>query len=95
MSILVIDEDAVTVKHVECQQNHLIVTLSGGQEIRTPLWHYPRLLNATPAQRQNYEIMPMGIHWPDVDEDLSINGILQGTKAPGAVAQPPLPNPSA
>jgi hypothetical protein len=86
MSILVIDEDAVTVKHVECQQNHLIVTLSGGQEIRTPLWYYyPRLLNATPDQRSHYEIMPMGIHWPDVDEDLSIQGLLQGIKAPGAI----------
>lgn len=59
------------------------------------IWHYPRLLNATPAQRQNYEIMPMGIHWPDVDEDLSIHGILQGTKAPGAVPHPPLPDLSA
>jgi len=74
-----------TITHVECQQNHLIVTLSGGQEIRTPLWYYPRLLNATPDQRSHYEIMPMGIHWPDVDEDLSIQGLLQGIKAPGAV----------
>ncbi|MFM7630946.1 MAG: DUF2442 domain-containing protein, partial [Alphaproteobacteria bacterium] len=40
-----------TITHVDCNQNHLIVTLSGGQEIRTPLWHYPRLLNATPEQR--------------------------------------------
>ena len=74
-----------TITHVECQQNHLIVTLSGGQEIRTPLWYYPRLLNATPDQRSHYEIMPMGIHWPDVDEDLSIQGLLQRIKAPGAV----------
>lgn len=74
-----------TITHVECQQNHLIVTLSGGQEIRTPLWYYPRLLNATPDQRSHYEIMPMGIHWPDVDEDLSIQGLLQGIKAPGAI----------
>jgi hypothetical protein len=75
----------ITITHVECQQNHLIVTLSGGQEIRTPLWYYPRLLNATPDQRSHYEIMPMGIHWPDVDEDLSIQGLLQGIKAPGAI----------
>ena len=74
-----------TITHVECQQNHLIVTLSGGQEIRTPLWYHPRLLNATPDQRNHYEIMPMGIHWPDVDEDLSIQGLLQGIKAPGAI----------
>jgi hypothetical protein len=85
MSILVIDEDAVAVKDVACQQDHLIVTLSGGQQIRTPLWYYPRLLNATPEQRNHYQIMPLGIHWPDVDEDLSVNGLLQGIKAPGAV----------
>ena len=86
MSILVIDENAVAVKAVSCHQDHLVVTLSGGQEIHTPLWYYPRLLGATPEQRQNYEIMSFGIHWPDIDEDLSINGLLQGNKAPGAVA---------
>ena len=42
---------------------------------------YPRLQAATPAQRQNFEIMPMGVHWPDIDEDLSVAGMLKGNRA--------------
>jgi hypothetical protein len=44
----------------------------------TPLAWYPRLLNASAADRADYEIMPMGIHWPTLDEDLSIVGMLKG-----------------
>ena len=42
---------------------------------------YPRLKNAAAAQREAYEITPMGIHWPALDEDLSITGMLKGRKA--------------
>jgi hypothetical protein len=42
---------------------------------------YPRLLSASAAQRSNYEIMPMGIHWPDLDEDWSVTGMLKGRAA--------------
>jgi hypothetical protein len=58
----------------------LVVTLADGRKIATPLAWYPRLLNATSAQRENYEIMPMGIHWPDIDEDLGIAGMLRGRR---------------
>jgi len=44
----------------------------------TSLAWYPRLQQASPAERANYEIMPMGIHWPDLDEDLTIAGMLRG-----------------
>ena len=54
----------------------------------TPLWWYPRLLNATPAQRNKVELMLDGVHWPDVDEDLSIRGMLNGWKYPKAVKPP-------
>lgn len=49
-----------------------------------PLAWYPRLLNATPAQRANWAKAGggFGIHWPDVDEDLSVAGLLRGTPAP-------------
>jgi len=45
-----------------------------------------RLAGATPAQRQRYEIIGsgQGVHWPDVDEDISAAGMLQGMPAPGA-----------
>ena len=58
----------------------LVVTLVDGRKIATPLAWYPRLLNATSAQRENYEIMPMGIYWPEIDEDLGIAGMLRGRR---------------
>jgi hypothetical protein len=52
-----------------------------GPKIATPLDWYPRLQRASAAERENYEIMPMGIHWPMIDEDLSIAGMLKGRRA--------------
>ena len=51
-----------------------------------PLVWYPRLLNATPAERRNWAIAGggYGIHWPDLDEDLSTEGLLRGAPAPKA-----------
>ena len=66
---------------VEFSLTELIVTLADGRKIVTPLAWYPRLQQASPAQRANYEIMPIGIHWPDIDEDLSIAGMLKGRSA--------------
>jgi hypothetical protein len=51
------------------------------------LWWYPRLVDATPAARNVVELMPMGLHWPEIDEDISIASILRGAKAPGAKPQ--------
>ena len=70
---------------VRCDADRLIVDLADGRTIAAPLAWYPRLLNATPEQRANWEVAGagFGIHWPDVDEDLSIAGLLRGTPAPG------------
>ncbi len=64
----------------------LSVSLRDGRVISVPLVWYPRLLNATPAQRKNWKIAGggYGLHWPDVDEDLSTEGLLRGAKAPRA-----------
>jgi Protein of unknown function (DUF2442) len=70
---------------VSCTDATLSVALADGRVITTPLWWYPRLHQATPAQRARYEIMPLSVHWPDIDEDLSILGMLTGARAPGAV----------
>ena len=70
--------------HAVCTDAELTDTLANGQKIVTPLWWNPRLLGATPQQRANYELSPFGVHWPEVDEDLSIDGMLVGSKAPGA-----------
>ena len=67
-----------------CDLHELHVKLKDGRQVTTPLWWYPVLLDATPAQRNNVQLMLDGVHWPDVDEDLSIRGMLLGCKAPDA-----------
>lgn len=61
----------------------LIVDLMDGRSISAPLAWYPRLLHATPAQRETWEKAGAGygIHWPDIDEDLSTEGLLRGAPA--------------
>ena len=84
MDTLEIDLDLLEPVAAVCDEHDLTVTLSDGVKLTTPLWWYPRLLNATPAQRANVELSPMGVHWEEIDEDLSIEGMLRGAKAPGA-----------
>jgi hypothetical protein len=80
MSTLEIDVGDLRPRSVAFTSDELVVTLADGRKIATPLEWYPRLMRATAAQRENYEIMPMGIHWPDIDEDLSIAGMLKGQR---------------
>ncbi|MEN0042027.1 MAG: DUF2442 domain-containing protein [Pseudomonadota bacterium] len=68
-----------------CDPDSLIVRLKDGRQIRTPLWWYPSLLAATPAARNAVELMFDGVHWPEIDEDLSVRGMLLGCKAKGAI----------
>lgn len=72
------------VKDVELTDDTLSVALMNGRTITVPLVWYPRLLNASEAQRNNWRISGggYGIHWPDVDEDLSTEGLLRGASAP-------------
>jgi hypothetical protein len=78
MTTLEIDVGDLRARAVEFTASELIVTLADGRKIATPLDWYPRLKAASPNERANYEIMPMGIHWPDLDEDLGIAGMLKG-----------------
>jgi hypothetical protein len=80
MSTLEIDVGDLRARSVEFTMTELVVTLVDGRRIATPLDWYPRLLRASAPERQNYEIMPMGIHWPAIDEDLSIAGMLKGRR---------------
>ena len=72
------------VKDVKLTEDALSVTLMDGRVISVPLAWYPRLLNASNTQRENWKIAggSYGIHWPDVDEDLSTEGLLRGAPAP-------------
>jgi hypothetical protein len=81
MSTLEIEIGDLRASSVDFTATELVVTLADGRKIVTPLAWYPRLQQASAAQRANYEIMPMGIHWPDIDEDLSIVGMLKGQRA--------------
>lgn len=83
MSILAIAADE-RVADVETTEDELKVRLMDGRSISVPLAWYPSLLHATPEQRQNWKIAGggYGIHWPDIDEDLSTEGLLRGAPAP-------------
>jgi hypothetical protein len=76
------------VRDVHFSDDTLSVDLVDGRTITVPLVWYPRLLQATPAQRANWEIVGAGygIDWPDVDEDLSTEGLLRGSPAPRVTA---------
>ena len=71
------------VADISCSNDKLTVDLEDGRSISVPLAWYPRLLHASAAQRQNWELAGagFGIHWPDVDEDLSVEGLLCGAPA--------------
>ena len=68
-------------KEIVVTDDELCVLLVDGRRISAPLRWFPRLLRATPDQRANYELLGdgIGIHWPDIDEDLSVAGLLRGT----------------
>lgn len=72
------------VKDVRFSQDCLSVDLMDGRTISVPLAWYPRLLHASGKQRTNWKICGggFGIHWPDIDEDLSTEGLLRGAPAP-------------
>lgn len=69
---------------VACTEDKLIVDLADGRSISVPLAWYPRLLHATALERDNWQIAGagFGIHWPDIDEDLSVEGLLRGAPSP-------------
>ena len=69
---------------VHVTEDTLVVDLADGRAVSVPLAWYPRLLHATPAQRDQWQIAGagFGIHWPEIDEDLSVRGILLGVPAP-------------
>lgn len=71
---------------VEVTQDELVVSLIDGRKIVVPLVWFPRLLHATQGQRNGWELLGdgVGIHWDEIDEDLSIAGLLRGTPAPAA-----------
>jgi len=70
---------AVLALNVRFTTDALLVALSDGREISTPLEWFPRLRDATPVQRKNWRLIArgIGIHWEDVDEDISVATLLR------------------
>lgn len=68
-------------QHVSVTDEALIVDLSDGRTLSVPLAWYPRLLHATPDERKHWRLIGRGegIHWPDLDEDISVQNLLAGT----------------
>ncbi len=83
MGILALSADE-RVAGVSFTADALCVSLMDGRTISVPLAWFPRLLNATESQRLNWKIAGggYGIHWPDIDEDLSTEGLLRGAPSP-------------
>ncbi len=88
MGILALTADERVV-NVKITRNTLSVDLRDGRTITVPLAWYPRLFNATTTQRKNWQVAGggYGIYWPDLDEDLSTEGLLRGAPAPRSPAQ--------
>src|SRR5688572_33439774 len=86
MGILALAADE-RVADVKFTKDTLSVALHDGRTITVPLAWYPRLLRATASQRKNWRVAGggYGIHWADIDEDLSTEGLLRGAPAPASL----------
>ncbi len=72
----------IRISSVSINDDHLSLELMDGRAISVPILWYPRLANATPQQRNAYELSGggYGIHWPELDENLSVEGLLRGAR---------------
>lgn len=78
MSILAVEVESLAVD-VSCTADSLCVVLADGREIAAPLVWFPRLQNATSKERKHWRLIGggIGIHWEDVDEDISVESLLR------------------
>ena len=72
------------IQRVRVTRDEIIADLADGRKISVPLAWSWRLSEATPAQRANFRLIGtgQGVHWPDIDEDIGVEGLLHGTPAP-------------
>lgn len=69
---------SISATKVRFDEHTMWVDLTDGRTLGVPLAWFPRLLNATPAQRARVEVSRVGLHWEEFDEDISIAGLLAG-----------------
>lgn len=77
------NEQEISIEAVWFDDDRILIRTASGEERSMPLAWFPRLYNASPAERDRFELSPMGIHWPDLDEDLSFEGFFTYSKQPG------------
>jgi len=70
-------------KRASFVDGHIIVRMESGAEVRFSVTENPRLAGGTAAQLSNIRVSPFGLHWPDLDEDLSYRGLLEGDYGQG------------
>ncbi len=87
MSTLVTEQD-IFAESVQFSEDSMAVQLDDGRSLSVPLAWYPRLLHGTKAEREKYELIGdgEGIHWPELDEDLSVEGLLAGRRSAESAA---------
>ena len=68
----------VSAQSIRFNNDTMWVYLSDGRTIGVPLAWFPRLMNATTAEQKDFTISPSGLHWTNLDEDISIDGLLAG-----------------
>jgi hypothetical protein len=80
MNTLVTEIRISKAQYIEISQDELSVELVDGRTIVVPLVWYPRIFNATDSERNNWRLIGNGegIHWPDLDEDISVEHLLAG-----------------
>jgi hypothetical protein len=83
MSISVLEIREAFASTVRIGDDSLVVDLDDGRTITVPLAWFPRLAHGTPAQRENYRLIGggTGLHWPDLDEDISVESLLAGRRS--------------
>ena len=69
---------SISATAVRFDEHTMWVELTDGRTLGVPLAWFPRLLHATPAQRDRVELSRLGLHWEDIDEDISVAGLLAG-----------------
>ncbi|UIA94503.1 DUF2442 domain-containing protein (plasmid) [Erwinia tracheiphila] len=69
---------SVSPKAVRFDEYNMWVTLSDARTLGIPLAWFPKLMHASPAQREHFELSARGIHWDELDEDISVDGLIAG-----------------
>ncbi len=83
MSTLAADIQVARAQDVDTTDDALTVDLTDGRTISVPLAWYPRLLHGKPEERQSWRLIGdgEGVHWPDLDEDISVENLLLGRRS--------------